>query len=280
MKSTIWLEETQKFDNELEEMMLSYKNPYQNDAHNQEIFKICRKISRASIPDAISSKERAKEEILRPFFLRSLKVLENPYVIDYFTEKTKKIRLMRSSNDQIEIYYEGRDKKKYKINLPNFKLTMSEQMGYAHEVGHIPEIEKTRKNFLEYSEALPIFMEYLIQLRRFKNRQDALDNFLLERLPIEQEEARSIMKIYKNLNNKNKLARIYYSQTFADNYKYLESLEYVLQLIDRMGDDLRAVGDEIEAITDGKSLIETADSLDIVTDGCPRLLKEYKRMSR
>ena len=168
----------------------------------------------------------------------------------------------------------------YTMFLPKGTLYVSDQLSYSHEIGHIPELDLVRKSYLEYTEALPIFMEYLCELRRHPDKKEALDYFLIERLPMEQSEASDILKIYKNTEHPNELIRLYHQQLFADYYKYLESLEFVLQLIDRMDSDKEAVGKEIEAIIMGKSLIETARSLDIETDGCERTLKEYKRMSR
>ena len=157
---------------------------------------------------------------------------------------------------------------------------MSEQLGYAHEMGHIPHLEKPRDDFLEYSEALPIFFEYLSALNKKNNPDDALDYFLSERLPIEQDEARDMMKIFKNMYVKDEMVKLYHHQLFVDYYKFFESFEYALQLIDRMKDDKDAVSKEIEKVIDGYSLVDTASNLEIETDGCKRLLQEYKRMSR
>ncbi len=272
---------TIQYDSEMKNMGLSYKNSYE-EPEREEIFKLCRKISRSTLPDSCESKDPVKVEVLRPYFLRSLKIFENSNIVDYFDSKTKDVTLVRKS-PEVSLFYNLRaqGRNRFKLNLPPKKLTMSDQMGYAHEIGHIPEIEMVRKSFLEYSEALPMFMEYLMELRKYKNKEDAKRAFLSERLPMEQEEARSLMKIYKRIDEtRNNAVRVYNTQLFADYYKFLESLEFVLNLIDIMDDDLYAVGDEVEDITNGKSLIATARSLNIVTDGCPKLSKEYKKMSR
>lgn len=277
-------EATMKYDLSLEKDLLSYKNDYDDD-ERQEIFKLCRKISRANISESTLKDENVREEVIKPYFLRSLKVLENPRILDYFTNKTQKIKLIRDGKfieQETELDFDRKTGQptKFILRLPKGQLTMSEQMGFAHEMGHVPLIDKPREDFLEYSEALPIYMEYLTALRKQKDRGKALDYFLTERLPMEYEEAKDIMKIFKRIENKDTIIRLYHTQLFADYYKYLESLEFALALIDRMDSDLPAVSDEVEKVITGTSLANMADNLDITTDGCERLLKEYKRMSR
>jgi hypothetical protein len=284
MRGTSFEEAVMEYDLSLEKNCQSYKNEY-SDSERKDIFKICRKITRMEVPKTDDAQEPVKEHNLRPFFLNSLKVFNNPRLLDYFAYKTDGIKLIRDRkyrSQESELEYEKYfgEPMRFKLHMPSKKLTVSEQMAYAHEIGHIPELDNPRESYLEHTEALPIFMEYLIELRRHKDKDKAFDYFLLERLPMEQDEARDILKIYKRIEHKNDMIRLYHTQLFADYYKYLESLEFVIQMVDRMGDDLEAIGDEIEAITDGRSLVKTAENLDIDTDGCKRLQMEYKRMSR
>lgn len=282
MRTSEYRKAVAEYDLDLERLCVSYKNDY-SDAERRDIFKLCRKISRANIPscDVINI---LTGDGLRSFFLRSLNALENPKIIDYFSDKTNKIKLIRDKrySYEEELSYEKKsgESTTFKLRISPSAPTLGEQMGYSHEIGHIPEIDYPRESFLEYSEALPIFMEYLTLLEQYKDKDKAFDYFLLDRLPMEQEEARDIMKIFKRIENKNETIRLYYTQLFADYYKYIESLEYAIQLIKMMSSDTRAVADEIEEITNGRSLVKTAENLDIVTDGCINLQKEYKRMSR
>ena len=47
-----------------------------------------------------------------------------------------------------------------------------------------------------------------------------------------------------------------------------------------MKNDKTAVSDEIESVLNGTSMVNMAEKLNISTDGCERLQKEYKRLSR
>ena len=258
------------------------KNSY--DAfERQEIYGFCRKFSRNSFPSDKTINEGIKEEVLKPYFLRSLSIFDSELITDYFNEKIQGLKVVKSkscTSDEISLKYSYTDGRpvSLKLVMPRTNLTMNDQLGYAHEIGHIPELEKLRKSYVEYDEVLPMFLEFITQLRRYRGFQNAFDNFLFVRLPMEQEAARDIMKMCKELGktNINENQR----RMIADWYSFLESLEYVIQLIYRTEDDLEAVTEEIEKILGGKSLIDVASSLDIVTDGCPSLQKEYKRVGK
>ena len=273
-----------EFEDNMSSLKLIYKNDY-NDRERKNIYQMARKMSRTNLPKSRERDEKVQEKVLRPFFLRSLKVFESSLISDYFSEKSKKIKLIRDSSlgdHEANLYYvasKGRETS-FKVYVPTGDLTISDQMSYAHEMGHVPEIEKPRKTYLEYTEALPIFMEYIIENRRYKDSSDALDHFSMERLHAEQEEARDLLKIYKECENKNKIVQQYQFHVFADYYKYLESLDYTLQLIDLFDEDKDAVTSEIEKVINGKSMNKVAKDLDINTDGCMRLRKEFKRISR
>ena len=284
MKKKDFEEAIEQFNLDMKVLNIDYKYSYCTD-ERKEIFKLCRKIKRTELHTSTDGMIPVNEASIRPFSIRSLKVFNNSTIVDYFTEKTKNIRIIRDRKNatgeaNMEFVKPNSKQTQYTMFLPKGTLYVSDQLSYSHEIGHIPELDLVRKSYLEYTEALPIFMEYLCELRRHPDKKEALDYFLIERLPMEQSEASDILKIYKNTEHPNELVRLYHQQLFADYYKYLESLEFVLQLIDRMDSDKEAVGKEIEAIIMGKSLIETARSLDIETDGCERTLKEYKRMSR
>lgn len=273
-----------EYDLDLQRLMLDYKNTYDED-ERKEIFKLCRKITRIGIPYTDDSLKSSKVEIFRPFFLKSLTVFENSNLSDYFRDKTENITVIRDRKQEtgeanLEYDFSIYDSTRYRIYLPQKGLTFSDLMSYFHEVGHIPEIDLVRKSYLEYSEVLPLFMEYLAELKSHDDQDEALDYFLLERLPDEKLEAAAILKIYKKVEHRNPKIRLYNAQQFADYYKYLESLDFVIQLIDIMNEDKKEVGKEIESVSLGKSLVETAKDFHIETTGCKRLLKEYKRISR
>ena len=273
------------FDTDMKATLLDYKYEY-TDYERQQIYYLCRKISRSATPTSSDAKEPIKEEVMRPFFLRSLKVFENNMLNEYFEAKTQGAKIVKDSHypdgcAELTYTFDNDGVMHFKVNIPKKrKYNFVDQMSYAHEIGHIPEIEILRRSYLEYSETLPLFMEYLQMLRKHRdNREEAFDSFLTERLPIEQIEARNIMKYFKIIEYPNEQQKRYFRQQFADDYKFLESLDFTIQLIDRMQDDKTAVGDELAKVIDGKSLIKTAEDLDIDTTECKRLHKEFKRMS-
>lgn len=259
------------------------KNKY-DASERQAIFGMCRKFSRASFPLDHGINKRVDEEVLRPYFLRSLKVFNSSEITDYFTDRTKKIQLLRKSgidSEGVTLSFtkgEGRQTT-FKMHVPR-TLTMNDQIGYAHEMGHVPEIELLRRSFLEYEEVLPMFLEFITHLRRDSKFENALSYFLFVRLPMEQSVARDLEKLCKGANTRDPLISKYHYYLIADWYKFLESLEYAIQLIYRSKDDMEAVTTEIENILCGKSLIDVAEDLDIHTEGCPMLQQEIKRIGR
>lgn len=276
--------ETLRFDMLLENNMLSYKNDYDGQ-DVEDIFRLCRKLLRFYIEENNLANERVSEASLNPYFIESLNVFNSSKIMDYY--KSLKVKLVRDpklKENEAGLDFELNKKKNQNetlaIYLPNGKLTMSDMMGYAHEMGHVPHILNPREDFLEYSEALPFFMEYIISLKKTGNQKDALNYFLKERLPMQQEDAKDLLKIFKHINEKDQYVRLYHQQLFADCYKFIESLEFSLALIERMKDDKTAVGNEIENVLNGKSLVHVIENLDFTTDGCERVQKEFKRMSR
>ena len=274
---------TMEFDMLLDNNKLKYKYDYEGQ-DPEDIFKLCRKLTRSNIEENKKIYEPVNENSLKPYFIKSIKIFNNQRIVDYFENKFVKIKRDKNTTDQesgLEIDYDNKRKTEYyKLYLPKGNLFMTNQMGFAHEMGHIPQLEKPREDYLEYSEALPIFMEYLVSLRKNGTHEEALNYFLKERLPMQQEDAKDLLKMFKRLKEKDYYVSLYHKQLFADCYKFIESLEYSLGLIERMNDDKEAVSDEIEKVLKGKSLIKVAENLDIKTDGCERLQKEFKRMSR
>ncbi len=273
-----------EFQEKLQSERQTIKNKY-SEAERQRIFAMCRKFSRATFPEDSGIHAKIKEEAMRAYFLRSLTVFNSSDITDYFTDRTKKIQLLRKSGiegEDVELGYTrgvGRPTT-FKLYVPKRPLTMDDQVGYAHEMGHIPEVELLRRSFLEYEEVLPMFLEYITHLRRDQKFENALNYFLFTRLPMEQQVARDLEKLCKRANTNDPLLSKYFHYLIADWYKFLESLEYAIQLIYRSKDDMEAVVNELENILCGKSLIDVAEDLDIHTEGCPMLQKEIKRVGR
>lgn len=268
----------------LERSMLSCKNDY-DMGELDDIKRMCDIISEKTIPVSTAIFEPTQEKMLAPYFLESVEQLDNKRINNFYLDKTRITKISRNKqfktgDAEIEYLCSSTIGNKFKINITSLDLTMSDQMGYAHEMGHIPHIEKPRDDFLEYYDTLSIFMEYLVALRRTKDPKLAFDYFLRERLLPEQKEAKSIVEIYKEILNSKGIARRYYTHQLQKNYKYLESLEFAIQLIDIMGEDKAPVIEEIEKVLDGYSLESTADNLGIETYGCKRLQQEYQRIGR
>lgn len=279
MNKTDYMAAIAKNVHDMHQLMLKYKYLY-NHYERSQLFDIARKINRHNPVIVPESNNLIKERDLYKSFLTSIEVFDNDFIYDYYDDILKKITLVRSKSvegDDAELEYDiskGKPTKFY-VNLPKTKLTITNQIGFAHEMGHVPEIDKPRKSFYEYSETIPMFFEYISSLDCY-GPVDGKDNFIYERLSMELVEAYNILKIFKKCDSKNESERLYYTQLFADNYKFLESLDYALQLIDLYETDKNVVIEEIEKVIKGKSLIDVSKDLNIDSSGCKRLIKEYK----
>lgn len=245
-------------------------------------------LARTLIKTTYQQQSREDEEIslsiIITYFLESLMALKSDKITDYYKEKLKNITISRDSsldfNDgRADFSYCFNGENKYEILLPSGKLTFDNEMTYAHEMGHIPELDLPRDSYLEYQEVIPIFMEYLILLRKYGSL-NAKDCFIKERIPMDIEHAHNIKYFYKDCNSTLGVPRLYAQQELIDSYKYLESTEFVLNLIDIMSKDKKKVRSELEDYIDGKSLIDTSIDLGIDTSGCKKLLKEYQSIGK
>ncbi len=263
---------------DMKQLKINYKYLY--DKYNrQEMFKIARKISRYSPNRIKESFEKINDNKLFDNFLSSIELLDNNNIYKYYRNMLNRIEVKRSKNvlcdeAELEYYYDKKKSAEFYINLPTSSLIITNQIGFAHEMGHIPEIDLPRKSFLEYGEVLSIFFEYIMALKSYET--NAKDNFLYERLSMTIDEATNLIKTFKKCEAKEKVQRMYFEHEFADAYKFLESCDYALQLIDLFEKDKSVVSKEIEKVIKGKSLIDVADDLSIDSTGCKRLLKEYK----
>lgn len=266
---------------DMKQLQINYKYLY-DKKERQEMFKIARKISRFNKINIDESRKPINEnkKIIYNNFLSSLEVFNSDIIYSYFEKQLERINYDRPKSvldDDAELEYEivkGHPTKFY-INLPKTKLTLTNQIGFAHEMGHIPEIDLPRKSFLEYNETLPMFLEYIAALSCY-DKKSAKDNFVYERLSMIIDDAISLTKLFKRCDSKEEVQRLYFVQEFADTYKFLESFDYTLQLIDLFEKDKDLITREIENIINGKSLISVSEDLSINTNGCKRLLKEYK----
>ncbi len=170
------------------------------------------------------------------------------------------------------------DKLIYQVCLPNREKTSN--LSYAvitHELSHYTLTNDDRpKEAFEYSEALPMYFEYLTY-------NEACDNgyhfFINNRLA-------SLNDDYKDLKDDLEFAGKpsilgidpnYYQEYLAKGNCYLESLEYALNLIDRASEDKKAVYESIRKILLGESTcLEEGKVLDIDTSRYDKLQKILK----
>ena len=264
---------------DMKELQLKYKYKY-DKSDRQEMYKIARKICRYNKIEVEEVKEKINENEIINTFLSSLEILDNNKIMNFYKNNIDKIKIVRQrcvDDEEAVLEYDVSNKNRpiFRINFPKTSLTMTNQLGFAHEMGHIPEIAFPRRSYLEYSEVFPMFLEYLTALTCFNN-EDGKYAFLDERLSMLIDEAISITRLYSKCEIREESQRVYFSQKFAEMYSLIESFDYTLQLIDIFEKDKTAVTGELEKFIKGKSLINIADDLSIESTGCKRLLKEYK----
>lgn len=166
----------------------------------------------------------------------------------------------------------------FQICLPSSEKNSN--LSYAiitHELSHYMLTNDDRpKEAFEYSEALPMYFEYLTY-------NEVCDNgyhfFINNRLA-------SLNDDYKDLKDDLEFAGKpsilgidpkYYQEYLAKGNCYLESLEYALNLIDRASEDKKAVYESIRKILLGESTcLEEGKVLDIDTSRYDKLQKILK----
>lgn len=268
-----------KYREDMESLGMRYKYSYDSEML-QSINLLARKLVKLKRKANENAQDIVDEDMIKFFFIESLRVLENKGIIDYYKSILKRTEIKRDSsldfNDGRIVNYEDLDGLTYfDVKLPTGKLTIEDEFIFSHEMGHVPEIDVPRKTFLEYQEVLPIFMEYLLFLKRY-GKNLAKDCFIEERITMDVEHSEEIKRFHKACDKNSKIQQLYAKLRLADSFKYLESTEFVLQLIDIFEKDKKKVSKEIEQVIEGKSMIEVASDLSIDTAGCKRLLKEYQ----
>ena len=269
-------------NNVLDMYQLKQKYKYNYDENERHaIFSIARKISRYRSIEIPEASNRINEKNVSKSFISSLEILDNDYIYDFFMKHLDRMEIARKKSiapDEAILEYTHKQKgvqTEFSMHLPITPLTVINQIGFAHEMGHIPEIDKERESFYEYVEVLPFFFEYLASLESY-SPNTAKDNYIKDRLSNLLNEAYNIQKIYRRCNSKKKVEKLYFNQLYAENYRFLESMDYTLQLIDLFEQEKESVTDELEKVIKGKSLIKVASDLSIDPTGCRRLMREYK----
>ena len=200
----------------------------------------------------------------------------------YYERKIPKTRIVRASsfrngNAQI-IGCHG----KQLIYLTSKPFKDTDFIAYSHELGHVPSLENPTKNgneYFEYLEVLPMYFEYLAC--KTINKELAYELFNQIRLGISKDEASIFLGANKEINHKSNAPSnkdLFLETVKRESYKYIKSMEYALQLIERSNEDQYFVNQEIDKIVVGdKSFKDSRKSLDINTSGCKKILELIRK---
>ena len=163
--------------------------------------------------------------------------------------------------------------KKEKIYVTNRQFTDEDFIAVSHEFGHVPTLENPAKDeYFEYFEVLPMYLEYLACLGIDKEK--AMDLFLKIRLDSVKRESKFYLDHTRQIKNNNSNSDKMHTLLRRDYYKYIKSLEFVLQLIERANGDQEKVNELLDQVVLGQRAIkDIRKPLDIDTTGCKQLLK-------
>ena len=234
------------------------KNSYCGD-ELKKIKSLCLKLQKLSIPiDSGMFTEMGSEDEVKTYFINSLNFFSSETIKNYFTNRIKNLAIEKSSLTG-EISLES------SRPISNTILTMKDQIEFAHLVGYIPEIESPRDGYIEYMEVFPIFMEFLTYVRRNPNFDACFEYFIMNQLSRAKESIKGItFKAPK--------------EEIAKRFRYIESLEYVIQLIEIAKVNKALVEKMILEFINGKSLIDIAKKLDIKISEYTLVEQEIKAM--
>ena len=151
----------------------------------------------------------------------------------------------------------------------------------CEQFGRIPGIiNTTHKDYFEYGNVLPYFCSYLAC--KDVNEKEAYKTFLEFQLKDIQRDAKKAPKFASagreaEYQNEKRL----FSLIHNFNMRYVRSLDYALQLIERYEQDPSTVTQELrDYLWNSKNFIQIGEDLDISTEGCKKLLKETERYRR
>ena len=215
------------------------------------------------------------------FFFEILDELDNEKIIDLMSAYYFKTIILKDKERTIKdsystIYYEKDNNFNYSINSPDQeKDTSMLYASYAHELIHFPQLLRNRNyEYMEYSEALSIFFEYLMYEKMSNgNGEIILSNNRVVQLYDNIVDFKTDLFYAKN-NYLLGLPRDSFSICLADYLSYYESLEYVLQLIEYYKKNKEKTSDLIyRVLFDESSMKNEAEKLGIETKNYPKLVK-------
>lgn len=214
---------------------------------------------------------------IQNLFLRNIRCL-GPKTKNFYERKVPKIKIVKCNNlknGEANIAGFFRTEQIYITDRP---LKDVDLFAYFHELGHVPTFEKSNyksKEFYEYLEAFPIFLEALA-MKNISNDY-ALELFKRIRTEISKNEASIYLQANWKMKNNGSYKDKFLETVKRECYQYIKSYEYALQLMERWQTDRNMVNNELDRYILGEvSLKDLRKELDIDTTGC----KKIKQITR
>ena len=207
------------------------------DYCNQYTLQKMKKLSNVNIPSAFKKKEIITNVSCIDAISKVLDEMDEDKIIDFFETSLYYARFIEKDIDVEE--------SKSRVLLDNSKLLFEVivpntdhnsdllNASIIHELAHFSLIYcKDNVDYLEYSETLPIFFEYMSYCAL--DKENGYDCFINNRLgmlkanieDLKQDIMYALNPSYLNIAQEN------YVYSIASNITYLESIEFVLQLIE------------------------------------------------
>ncbi len=223
------------------------------------------------------------EYSLEPRFFHAIKNLgvntKNAYKLYAPNIKIQRSEKYNRGNGKIIKYA---DSPILKIKLTSDDLSEIDFIAFCHEMGHVPQLLYKKHEFYEFTEAIPIYFEYLACKELYHG---AIGEFLFDRLAKERcATYRDIYHYYDNsfkFNNDMSIKElncmiIYRALKKESNYKYIKSLDLALQIINRENEDRDTLNKEVYNYVSGeKSFSDVAKVMKLDTTTCKTLVKHF-----
>jgi hypothetical protein len=226
---------------------------------------VCEELSKLKTRKFIGRQFKDKE--LDKRFIHSIRKL-NPDIIEFY--KNSDIKLVRNKSFQTGVVKLIEEEGTRQIALTDKPLKQSDFTSYAYTLGSVPTIvNEYQEEYYDYQKVFPIFLEYLACLEL--DKEHGKDIFV----DIRMDKSKRMALFYLFYDN-----NVEHDRKFENNkvevFKHIKSLEFVLELLDKMKEDRSVVNDELSKyVLEGKSFREIGETLDISATGSKKLLKEF-----
>ncbi len=254
------------------ELMLNLDN-YQKKELNDSYDYICEYLLNINIP-FIPSKN-INYGNLQELFTKSIKKLSINTQL-FYKDIIKEIQIIKTNMFENGYAQIIGNSKIQKIYITKKHLQEIDFACYSHELGHVPYLRNgARKDYYEYSEVLPIFLEYLSWLSI--NEDNAFNNFIKVRFQSIKLEAEEFLKASKQDYYENEYHHNYLDYLKRDYLKYILSFDYVLNLINVYKEDNDYVVKLIDSIVCGYSTFKEEENILGIDSKCKKLIDESKK---